>query len=140
MSATYASTELTVVQCWCGILFSVPDALWMEYERKNDLNPSSFSIHCPIGHGFTRGARNRVKELETQLASARARLDQERARSETLEKRVAAAKGQVTKIRNRVGNGICPCCRRSFSNLARHMASKHPDYKNGECEAVHADH
>ena len=21
MSATYASTELTVVQCWCGILF-----------------------------------------------------------------------------------------------------------------------
>jgi hypothetical protein len=34
----------------------------------------------------------------------------------------------VTKIKNRVGHGVCPCCTRSFQNLARHMASEHPTF------------
>lgn len=134
--AIAAQTELTVIQCWCGILFAVPDALQREYERKNDMTPKSMSIHCPLGHGMTRGVSNKMKELESRLAATRSMLDQERAKSETLEKRVAAAKGQVTKIRKRVGNGVCPCCTRSFSNLARHMNTQHPDYKSGECLAA----
>jgi hypothetical protein len=28
-----------------------------------------------------------------------------------------------------VANGVCPCCNRTFQNLARHMAGKHPDYE-----------
>ena len=43
-------------------------------------------------------------------------------------RRRAAAKGQLTKVKKRVGNGVCPCCTRSFTDLARHMESKHPAY------------
>jgi hypothetical protein len=31
-------------------------------------------------------------------------------------------------LHRRVGNGVCPCCSRSFTNLKRHIRSKHPDY------------
>ena len=54
-----------------------------------------------------------------------------REREEQADRRTAAARGQLTKIKNRVGNGACPCCRRSFTNLQRHMASKHPSFKDG---------
>lgn len=37
-------------------------------------------------------------------------------------------KGVLVKERKRVGNGICPCCNRTFGNLQRHMATKHPDH------------
>lgn len=39
-----------------------------------------------------------------------------------------AAVGQVTKLKNRVGHGVCPCCNRSFGNLARHIESEHPTF------------
>lgn len=31
------------------------------------------------------------------------------------------------QAQTRIGAGICPCCNRTFSQLARHMQSKHPD-------------
>jgi hypothetical protein len=35
----------------------------------------------------------------------------------------------MTRIKKRVAAGVCPCCNRSFKDLARHMAGQHPDYK-----------
>jgi hypothetical protein len=52
-----------------------------------------------------------------------------------LDKELVAQRGQTTKARNqleRVGNGVCPCCTRSFTNLRRHMATKHPGFKKVE--------
>ena len=37
-------------------------------------------------------------------------------------------KGVLAKERKRVANGVCPCCNRTFGNLQRHMATKHPDH------------
>lgn len=45
-----------------------------------------------------------------------------------LQERVAAYKGQVTKVKRRVSKGVCPCCNRTFENLARNMESQHPAY------------
>lgn len=47
-------------------------------------------------------------------------------------RQLSAARGQVTRIKNRVGNGVCPCCNRSFGNLHRHMQTKHPGWKKPE--------
>jgi len=38
-----------------------------------------------------------------------------------------AIRGELTKLKKRVTNGVCPCCHRSFQNLRRHMATKHPN-------------
>lgn len=31
-----------------------------------------------------------------------------------------------------VGAGVCPCCNRTFKNLARHMAGQHPGFTEGD--------
>lgn len=36
---------------------------------------------------------------------------------------------KALEIKKRVGNGVCPCCNRTFENLSRHMSCKHPEYK-----------
>lgn len=43
--------------------------------------------------------------------------------------RARAYKGVVTKQRKRSVAGTCPCCNRTFQQLARHMKSKHPKYE-----------
>ena len=37
-------------------------------------------------------------------------------------------KGHATRISKRVKNGVCICCNRTFADLARHMATKHPTF------------
>lgn len=65
-----------------------------------------------------RTAHDRTKASRTE--ARRERRDMERSRN--------AYKGQVTKVKNRVSKGVCPCCNRYFKNLHRHMENKHPDY------------
>lgn len=35
---------------------------------------------------------------------------------------------EAKRLKKRAANGVCPCCTRSFQNLRRHMATKHPDH------------
>lgn len=44
------------------------------------------------------------------------------------ERSAASYRGKLTTIKTRVKNGVCPCCKRSFTALARHIATKHPGY------------
>lgn len=44
------------------------------------------------------------------------------------ERRLSATQGVVTRIKNRVGKGVCPCCNRYFANVHRHMANQHPEF------------
>jgi len=56
------------------------------------------------------------------IAEKNTRIEMER-------RRVSAARGRVTKIKRRVQHGVCPCCNRTFSNLASHMKTKHPEFE-----------
>jgi hypothetical protein len=31
-----------------------------------------------------------------------------------------------------VKHGVCPCCKRTFENLARHMKGQHPTFAGAE--------
>lgn len=116
-------------QCWkCKAEIWLPDALYEAAKRS-----SNIGFYCSYGHSAI------FKEGETDLDKMRRERDralqQIAERDDTinnLEHRRRAAVGQVTKIKNRVGHGVCPCCNRSFENLARHMNSKHPDFKKEE--------
>jgi hypothetical protein len=46
------------------------------------------------------------------------------------EAKILLAKEQRSKARlkKRVAAGVCPCCHRTVSQMARHMKTKHPDY------------
>jgi hypothetical protein len=89
---------------------------------------------CPSGHGNVYRVTE-ADRLKNELAAAVAARDQweaayrdeQRSRKAT-ERSLTATRGQVTRIKNRVAHGVCPCCHRTFANVARHMAGKHPDF------------
>jgi hypothetical protein len=124
VSTTLDYTSQLAVQdcCVCGITFAVPT----DYDQKRRNDHKLF--YCPSGHsqsyvGKTEAQkqRDRADRLERQLANRDEDLRAERASH-------AATKGQLTKTKNRVAHGVCPCCNRSFVNLRRHMSGQHPDY------------
>lgn len=138
---------LDVIDCPnCQITFALPHA--MNLRRRKD----GENFYCPLGHpmSYTPDELDRLRQERDQLVAERQRLQQEvtrrtawydQAQAETANerkahaltaRRLAAAKGQVTRIKNRVSQGACPCCNRWFaeSRLARHIASKHPDWKD----------
>lgn len=94
---------------------------------------------CPYCEMGTVYKEPKTKRLERKLERERQRREwaekgRERYRKEAehQERRAAGYKGAFTKAKKRVGNGVCPCCNRSFENLRRHMATKHPDYADKE--------
>ena len=123
MSRTISFTEtLEVTVCWCGMNSAMPAEL-LATARKD----GTTSVYCPLGHGGTFGnsensrLKKRLEAEERAAATRLAQLDQERAAH-------AATKGQLTKARKRAANGVCPCCNRSFVDVARHVKTKHPTF------------
>lgn len=92
------------------------------------------SFYCPNGHSmhYTDTEILRLKkELEQQKKRtewAEQNRDSLRKDRDSIEKSRNALKGVITKTKNRIKNGVCPCCTRSFVNVRRHMATKHPEY------------
>lgn len=109
----------------CGMVFWVAQH-WLKEKRD-----TGGEFHCPNGH--TRVFKeSETDRLRKQLAAKEEELARERTRSEQKDRTNAALRGQVTKIKTRVQHGVCPCCNRTFQQLARHMATKHPDWKGQE--------
>lgn len=97
--------------------------------------------YCPNGHNliFTE---TKAQKLQKQLDAERKKIadQQETIRyfdkrlSETVQERDNATrnwkstKTRLRKTKERVANGVCPCCNRNFENLQRHIRTKHPAY------------
>lgn len=116
--------QLSIVECAsCHMDFGItPD-----YER--ELRRTGAGFHCPAGHPlhFPKGKSEEAK-LREKLAAAEA---QRTAAEDQLEAATVTAEGLrrvLLRERARFANGVCPCCNRSFENVARHIAGQHPDY------------
>lgn len=116
--------DLVTLECWwrkvdggerCGRFFGITPRTheWMREEGGR--------VHCPAGHSI-HYSDTEISQLKNQLARERAQHDQTRAA-------LQSAELETKKLKKRVVNGVCPCCNRSFVALARHMKTKHPEYK-----------
>ena len=120
--------EMIDTICWCGTPFSMPAEMYNHAKR----NGSKF--YCPHGHNIVFKIsdadkyRQEAERLRQRLAEKDDDIRHERNLREQRERSIVAYRGQVTKLRKRAAAGVCPCCNRSFVNLKRHMASKHPNY------------
>lgn len=123
--------ELVVVRCWCGVQHAIPDILRKAQIEARDRG-SNKVVFCPLGHEYIARGESETKKLEDQLVAERARHDQTKAELEHTEARRRGEAAAKTRIKNRVSNGVCPCCKRSFANLAKHMTCKHPGYASKE--------
>lgn len=116
----------TEICCTCGTLFGILTEV--QARRKQDHQ----SFFCPFGHSQSYNGKSEADKLREQLEiSRRERAEAlERAwKAEGAERKAATA---LKRTEKRVGNGVCPCCNRTFENLARHMASQHPVVKKKE--------
>lgn len=115
-------TPVTCASCKCE--FGIPDSLEISARRTDKINffcPFGHSNHYPVG-----------ESEETKLRRARDRAVQEQARlQEELNKaeyRAVLAERATKRIKKRASAGNCPCCQRTFSNMARHMKHQHPEF------------
>lgn len=120
---TYTETVTMVTEqcCECGVQFGMPSNLRGVLKA----DPNKY-FYCPNGHAqhYTKSTEMKLREqMEVQRASAQKQLDEMRDRflDELNEKT------KLAKQLKRVHNGVCPCCKRSFTNLQRHMKTKHPE-------------
>jgi DNA repair exonuclease SbcCD ATPase subunit len=122
---TYGGT-LIVTSCWCGIRLGVPRELYDLANRQKNKG-----IYCPVGHAFVfnNTLEEQLEEQKRETKRARQREDAVRDLLTHEEHSHRATRGHMTRIKKRVAAGVCPCCNRSFKDLARHMAGQHPDYK-----------
>ena len=135
------SQEFYVEECCnCGISFAMTAEL---YRRcKDNPGPRGRSFYCPNGHNQhyvgeseTDQQRRRADRLAQQIAQRDDRIIDLIDQRDAADRRTAAAKGRITKLKKRAAAGVCPCCSRSFENLKRHMATKHPNFVADEPES-----
>jgi hypothetical protein len=122
----YSGTLVTITCFKCGVMFGV------DQEFHKDLVKTRQTFSCPNGHEQHFMGESEADKLRKELERERTRrqlaentsLAESHAR-ERAEKKAAKAEKKL----KRVGNGVCPCCNRSFTDLRRHMATKHPEHK-----------
>lgn len=129
------TTAIRAVDCAnCGLTFGISTEF--EDRRRNDHR----TFYCPNGHSLSFNGPShaeRERDAARQLAERESRrrkwaeqdAERVRAQRDTANRSAAAYKGWATRIRNRIANGVCPCCNRSFTNVRRHMTTQHPGYK-----------
>lgn len=114
----------------CGVEHYFPEAL----DKRNHELGRKGGWTCPNGHSriYSESDTDKLRRERDKLIQDAAykddRIRELQASSSTAWRKVSAAKGQITKIKKRASNGVCPCCNRTFSDLARHMAGKHPGF------------
>lgn len=125
----------------CFIEYGIPqamhDAKWTEGGH----------WYCPNGHQlvFTETKLDKITAERNRLAketeAAKTAAERERQwrveayeEARAAQRRLAAQKGVTTRMKNRVANGVCPCCNRTFNNLQRHMATKHAGFVTEEVQ------
>ena len=128
MNLIAGTTELVIMRCWCGVQHAVPESLRKEQIRKHDDGKVPMGIYCPLGHSHVPSGKSEADLLREKLDRQIARSDQMQSQLRDTEASLSATKGVVTRIKKRVGHGVCPCCQRNFKNLRRHMKTKHPKF------------
>ena len=112
----------------CGCLFGLSRFLYDA--RRADKG----TFYCSNGHprGYLESEADKLRRERDRLTQRLAEKDDEIKRQRDLregtERQLSATRGVLTRIKNRVGHGVCPCCNRSFGDLTRHMKTKHPTY------------
>jgi hypothetical protein len=122
--------ELTVTSCWCGVRLAIPSSLYREAKD------NGMKVYCPLGHAFVF-TTTEVERLRDQLNTERRRADHAmtsaiaaRDQARATERSNIAYRGHLTRLRNRIANGVCPVkdCHRHFDNVQAHIASQHPEW------------
>lgn len=131
ITQTYIGTLIVETCVNCGTPFGLDRDLY------NKLRESHGTFYCPKGHSQYYSAKSETEKLKDEISQQNQRL--ERLNNYITEKNQTihsltysnrSLKAAKTKILNRVKNGVCPCCNRTFKNLQAHFKTVHPEIVN----------
>lgn len=113
----------------CAVVFG------LNADHERNLRQTHAWFYCPNGHHQHYPHKSDV-EIQKERAEAAERdksylvnrVAEEHAATMAAQRRTLAYQGHLGKLKKRIANGVCPCCKRTFGNVARHIASQHPDY------------
>jgi hypothetical protein len=123
-------------KCWkCKTDFWMPDDL--EAAARN--SRGDITVYCAYGHPgcFKKKSdeqleidrlKQSIAQRDDEIARQQRAIDFQRSAKERIQRSLTATRGVITRVKNRIGHGVCPCCNRTFHNLANHMKSQHADY------------
>lgn len=134
MATLDVTVELeSTICCACGIVFAFDASLMRQRRRDHQ------TFYCPAGHSLSFNGESDIDKLKKQLKLERQAVDQLRAevthqrdQREATERSLRATRAAHTRTKNRIAAGVCPCCARTFRDLAEHMSNKHPAYVEEE--------
>ncbi len=132
-----AVTSLIAIACpGCGGVYGIGIAYHLEAQLLGHFKKCWTCPYCKQERGYgTSKQEAEIAQLKCDLEQQRTLKEEARAResdalkeADHFRKSRDGMKGQLVKVQKRVAHGVCPCCDRTFINLQRHMATKHPDY------------
>lgn len=128
---TFTEAETFEIErcCNCGMAF----AMTADFQRRRLSAKDDF--YCPAGHrqhyvGMTD--KDRAQRLAGELDMERTRRRQAEKAADYAARSRKAVSTRLRKVKQRVGHGMCPCCNRTFKQLAAHMETKHPGYADAD--------
>jgi hypothetical protein len=101
---------------------------------------SKIVFFCPYGHEqvFSEGESEEIKlrrerdRLAQQIAERDDRIKSLIKAANVTDEMFRKLKGEKARLVKRTTAGTCPCCHRTFRQMALHMRNKHPDFKAQE--------
>lgn len=125
----------------CGVIFAITERF--DSERRS----SGKNFYCPNGHPlvYNNGKsaldieRDKRERAERAAEYARASCDAARDQARAAERTNIALRGHLTRLRNRIANGVCPvpgCKRSGFADVRRHINAKHPQWAHDHTDAM----
>lgn len=103
--------SLVVVECCaCGTQYAISQSLHALAKNRREAK----TLYCPVGHGWSYSGKSKDEEIN----DLKLRLQQK-------DNAIAEERKQREKLEKRIQKGICPYCKRTFGNLARHMETQH---------------
>jgi len=120
MVTVQKSVTLDVSEHGCGHFVALPPDV-LEKRRQD-----GETFWCPFGHPLsfnqTENARLKAELYAVKQDRLRAVEAAGKARRE-----LDGALVEIGKLHKRVQGGVCPYCKRTFRQMQRHMANKHPE-------------
>lgn len=125
MNVALNTTMIHVGGCIkCGVPIYMPEAKYNFAQRDHSEN-----FYCCNGHPQVFVGKTEAQKLREELDREKSRRATAEMDARTARHAESIAKGKLKATNERVKNGVCPCCNRTFQNLMRHMATKHPEFK-----------
>lgn len=118
-------SELETKACAvCGVLYAAP-ALLFEKKFQN-----GGDWYCPNGHNlhFVETVKQKLERERREHEATRDLLEHEQRSHARTRGEVTKLRRKITAIEQRIANGVCPCCNRTFKQVAAHMKRKHPEF------------